>query len=366
MNVKYDESHPIEQEPFNLENESVKAFIDEAQKQYTDTNYGSVSIVSKYNGGQSSSNRKDSPAPVTLSWTSSTSGVRTISVYNDASMTDLEMSTTSSSNSVDIRNLVPGSNYWYKVTSSSGSEIASGTFTTEGRRRMLLVSSVRGKGRANNCRDLGGLKKADGKTLKYNLIFRGTSMDALSDDEKSYILGYMNVGIDVDLRSVNAGYYSGGDDGSAEAKNPWTGSWSSKIKYCNDGAFKGDFSAFPVGTADEKFTKMFTQILEMIKTGKAAYIHCHSGADRTGYVCMMIAGVMGVSAKDCSIDFELTSFSVVGTRSRSGGGNTLGKDALDYIYAYKGDTFQQKVYNILIDYGIKDSQIQELKSIMLE
>jgi len=369
MNVKYDESHPIEQEPFNLENESVKAFIDEAQKQYTDTNYGSVSIVSKYNGDQSSSNRKDAPAPVTLSWTSSTSGVRTISVYNDASMTDLEMSTTSSSNSVDIRNLVPGSNYWYKVTSSSGAEIASGTFTTEGRRRMLLVSSVRGKGRANNCRDLGGLKTTDGKTLKYGILFRGSNIDMATDEEKRYILGYMNVGLDVDLRSDTASYTSEGEDGIATAHNPWTGSWSGKITYCNDGAFTGTFSeSFKVGAKDAEFTQMFTQILNTIRTGKAAYLHCHVGADRTGYVCLILESALGVSAKDCSIDFELTSFSVVGNRLRTGDwSHNMCKDALKYINNYsKGKTYQEKAWNILLDYGITEAQLQEFKSIMLE
>jgi len=354
---------------YNLENQYVMAYMDEAGEQYTDSNYKTLTIVTQYCGNQSATNRKDTPAPVTLSWTSSSNASKNVNIYNDASMTDLEMTATTSSNTVDIYNLIPGRKYWYSVSTAS-SNIASGTFETDGRRRMLLISNTRAKGHGNNCRDIGGLTTTDGKKLKYGIIFRGSNLDMTTDEEKSIIIDYMNVGIDIDLRSDTASYTSTGEDGIATDNNPWTGTWASKVTYNNDGAFSGTFSSdFKVGLKEKnaKFKAMFTQLLNTIKTGKSAYLHCHVGADRTGYVCMILEMALGVSPKDCSIDFELTSFSVTGNRLRTGDStHNMFKDAMNYINDYEGNSYKEKAYNILTGYGITDAQIQEFRSIMLE
>lgn len=355
---------------YNLENTYVKSYLDAAQQLYTDSNYKTITIVTQYCLDQSATNRKDIPAPVTLSWSSSSSSVRKVTVFNDASMTDTQMTASTSSNTIDIYNLIPGRTYWYKVSTDAEGVIASGKFETEGRIRMLLVSNTRAKGHANNCRDFGGLNTTDGKKLKHGIIFRGSNMDMTTDAERSILLDYMNIGIDIDLRSETPYSTSEGEDGLAVANNPWTGSLADRVEYCNDCVCTGSFSSdFKVGLKEKNanFTKMFTKLLAKIRSGKAAYIHCHVGADRTGYVCLILEMVLGVSPKDCSIDFELTSFSVTGTRLRTGdSSHNICKDALNYINDYKGDTYKDKAYNILTGYGITDAQIQEFRSIMLE
>lgn len=47
------------------------------------------------------------------------------------------------------------------------------------------------------------------------------------------------------------------------------------------------------------------------------YVHCAGGADRTGTLCFLLETLCGVSVADATIDYELTSFSPVGTRFRS-------------------------------------------------
>ena len=47
------------------------------------------------------------------------------------------------------------------------------------------------------------------------------------------------------------------------------------------------------------------------------YVHCHGGADRTGTLCFLLETLCGVPVADATIDYELTSFSLVGLRYRS-------------------------------------------------
>ena len=44
-------------------------------------------------------------------------------------------------------------------------------------------------------------------------------------------------------------------------------------------------------------------------TDSAVYIHCKVGADRTGFVCLMLEAILGVEQGVCDVDYELTSFS---------------------------------------------------------
>lgn len=353
-----------EEGAWNLENSSYSSFLDAADTSYTNTNWSSVSVVESY-CSNSSSNRKDIPAPVTVSWTASSgSGSYTVSVYKDASHNDLEMSQTSTSTSTDIYNLIPNKTYYYTVTRGS-SPVTSGTFKTEGRRRMMKVSDTYAIGHANNCRDFGGLMTDTGKTIRFNRIFRGSNMDATSDAEKEYLKGYMNLGLDVDLRNGSASS-SGSSNGNNSAYSPF-GS-NNGVGYVK-GNFTGNINNdFPPSkeSACTSMTNIFTNILATIKKGKAAYIHCYVGADRTGYVCILLEAVLGVSAKDCSIDYETTSFSVVGTRTRKGGGNRSGIDSYNLINGYTGADFKEKAYNILIDYGVTAEQIEEFRNLMLE
>lgn len=355
-----------EEGAWSLENNYYSDFLDEAWDKYTNTNWSTVSVVEDY-CSNSSSNRKDIPAPVTVSWTASSgSGSYTVSIYNDASHTDLEMSQSSTSTSTDIYNLIPNRTYYYTVTRGSSS-ITSGSFKTEGRRRMMKVSDTYAIGHANNCRDFGGLMTDTGKTIRYNRIFRGSNMDRTTNAEKEYLTGYMNVGLDVDLRNGSASSSGSSENGNGSAYSPF-GNTSYGVSYVKGnftGNINNDFRP-SIASACTSMTTIFTNILATIKQGKAAYIHCYVGADRTGYVCILLEAVLGVSAKDCSIDYETTSFSVVGTRTRKGGGNASGIDSYNLINGYRGSNFKEKAYNILIDYGVTDDQIAEFRDLMLE
>ena len=380
---------------FNLENEAIHDYLDDVEAYYT-TDNRTKSRVTTYAKNVSSSNRLDWPSPVTVEWTNtSTSGNKTVYVYNDAAHTDQvdyvkPVSVSGSSNTAEIYNLIPGHTYYYVVRSGS-TQVASGDFSTTGRRRMMKIGSDYGQNYANNCRDLGGQVTISGKTIKYGRIYRGSNMDGgnswfgsggLSDEAKETILVYMKIGLDVDLRAgdrnnalngtrLNNVTYSFPD---IEAYHP-TDNDPTKI-VDNLDLYQGHTNESYSGTGDlNNRTNMkatLTRIMTAVVNGLNVYVHCMVGADRTGYTCMMLEAILGVPLERCDMDYEMTSFSCVGTRSRSG-------DSVNYYHSgvslldgrlSNTNTYQEKA----VDYatnssnglGIPMSLITAFQNAMLE
>lgn len=348
LNLNFSDQYKWTDATFNLENRNVSDYLDAAENHYSDTDFKTESIVIWYNNfGGSSSNRLDVPRPFSLSWSTAASGNKTVQVFNDISMTDMEMQTSVSGSSAEIWNLIPGRRFWYKVLSQDGALLSGGTFTTTGRRRLIKVSDKYSENHANNFRDLGGIRTVDGRSLKYGKLFRGTNVDEATQEEKDYITGYLNVGLDVDLRTAGSSRF--GDD----------------MDYVN-GGYTGKMSEFKVENEEGQFKKIFAKIVEHLEKGDASFIHCKVGADRTGYVCILLEAALGVSPKECSIDYELTSFSISGLHPRNSIFTVLGREGLDYIMGYNGSTFQEKAWNILKGYGVPEDQIQTFVREMVE
>ena len=115
------------------------------------------------------------------------------------------------------------------------------------------------------------------------------------------------------------------------------------------------------------------------------YIHCTAGADRTGTICYLINGVLGVDYEDLAQDFELTSFSEQGRRWRSSVDDwefdetgIMQNDEKNYIafglmhslmmqwYAPSGGTLQQAIENYLInECGISMETINAVRDNLL-
>lgn len=335
---------------FNLENDKVKQFLDEAEKQYTDDNT-STSIVSSYSSSASGTNRLDIPKPVKIEWSQASSGTATITIFADKALEEVvwTQTATSGSTSVDVYNLIPGRTYYCTVEDNSGA-LLKGAFVTEGRRRMMKVSDTPNLSNANNCRDLGGMITADGKKrIKFGYIFRGTNLDNTTDTEQSLMANYMNVGYDIDLRM------------SSEGKNAFNSKYNVTYVMCNYNAAISDLKDAT------KAKKTMQAFIDAAKAGKASYFHCRIGSDRTGYWGLLVEGILGISVKYSSIDYELTSFArnvTSGDRTRNSG---LYQDGLNFFKNYDGNTLQEKINNYLVnDVGITQAEIDTFKSIILE
>lgn len=359
----------LEGSPFNLENDNVRRYLDDAEASYNDTNYkGSdkITVVSNYTSG---SGRKDIPKPVTIDWGSPCSGTATITILaNDKATEVWSQTATDESTSSDVYNLIPGEEYYCTVTDDTG-VILRGYFETIGRRRMILVSTTQSQDHGNNCRDLGGLKTTDGRRIKYGMIFRGTNLDgtkqtqngvavdvpinnyvAPNDSEQGLLANYLNIGYDIDLR--------------AGGKEAFLSKYDVKYVLGNMQPSLGDVSS------TDKATTTIQGFFAAAAAGKASYFHCAIGSDRTGFWGLLIEGLLGVSVKDCSIDFELTSF--YNTRERTnanllfyqGMENTSG--SFKGFANYEGATFQEKVAKYVKSLGFTDEQITAFRNNVLE
>ena len=356
----------VNQGSFELVNSYMRSFISDAEAQYTDANRTTVSLVSEANrtkygfGGngdlyQSGTNIKanDKPLPVTLSLDNALNGSNvSVAIYNDSAKTNVEttVSGTVSNSEFEIFNLIPGRTYYYTVTKNS-EDVAIGYFQTTGTRRIIKVSDTVYADNANNCRDLGGLPTTDGKHIKYGKIFRGTNIDETTAAEQAILTGYLNIGLDVDLRGASS------DKTRNIARQKITSIAYDSQKY--SGA-----SDLLVGS---KVKNTFTAIFDAVASGKACYIHCFAGADRTGYICSIIAALCGVSSKEITIDYELTSFSCVDLRDRCGKvkNEAFAKD-YPTLENFTGSTLKEKAENLLVSYGLDIDDIHAFQNAMIE
>lgn len=343
---------------FNLENDKVNEYLDRAYSEYTDNT--NTTFVSSYSSGASSTNRLDVPKPVTINWGAASSGTATITIFADKDMQEVvwTQTATSGSTSDKVYNLVPGKTYYCTVEDNSGA-LLKGAFTTEGRRRMMKVSDKANMNNANNCRDLGGMITADGKKrIKYGMIFRGTNLDGTkdqaisnyvspNDSEQGLLANYMNVGYDIDLRAGGTAAFA-----SKYSVVYVLGNMQANVSDCMKKA-----NAQPT----------MQGFIDAAKAGKASYFHCAIGSDRTGFWGLLIEGLLGVSVKECSIDYELTSFArnvTSGDRTRNSG---LFSDGLTQFNKRNGDTLQEKIMDYLVnDLDISQSDIDTFLSIILE
>lgn len=362
---------------FNLESDDVKKYLDAAETSYTDDNYktpdgkAGTSIVSTYTK-DARTRRMDLPNPVTIDWGTASSGTTTVTIFADQSLTqEVWVQTASEEATSDkVYNLIPGKTYYCTVEDNTG-YLLKGVFTTEGRRRMMLVSTAEpSSSRANNCRDLGGLKTTDGRRIKYGMIYRGTNLDgtknqsidnyvAPNNSEQGLLMNFMNIGYDIDLRA-------GGKSALPETQVQYV--------YGNMDASLSDV------TNATKSRTVLQGFYDAAAAGKAAYFHCAIGSDRTGFWGLLIEGLLGVSVKDCSIDFELTGFAggvTGGDRPRNSTGylffqgmeNTSG--SFKGLANYDGATFQEKCANYVkslatTQYPFTDQWIETFRNNVLE
>ena len=357
----------LPEQAYSIENDKLASYLDavDAHPYNPPFDYSTTYMTSDiYGGNTDQTNRLDWPKPVPVNW-ETVSGSATVLVYNDAACTDEEetanVSVTSSS-TADIYNLIPGRVYYYKVMDGD-SVLKTGEFRTIGRRRMIKVAeSTYGKTHANNCRDFGGQMTISGKTIKYGKMFRGSNMDEVSDEAKDYLLNQLKIGLDVDLR------------GSSELKNA--------LGLPNEWHTTQTFSSWSDLSNTTKIKNILTKVFSAVDQNKGVYIHCMVGADRTGYVCMLLEAILGVEQGWCDVDYELTSFSgaVDSGRPRSRTGSPVNYyyrtkngtvQGVDFIYSLSGGslgtTFQAKAVNYVVNtLGIPLADVQAFQNEMLE
>lgn len=292
----------------------------------------------------------DIPPSVTISWDlNGYDGKMTLRLWDDE--WSREYSLSAGTTEKELLNLVPGSKYEYTVTGKSGEAVAKGAFRTTGSIHQVYFSH-----KVRNSRDLGGWKTLDGKTVAYRKLYRGGAVRIDEDGKAEWRA--LGIKAELDLR----------EEGSA-SKSPV----GSDIDFICPGfphGYKGMMTDYASGVKD-----CFTFIAECLRNDKPVFIHCSAGRDRTGTIAMLTLGLLGVSEGDLGKDYELTYFSPADWSMSGEGSNqfydhtrnvSTFRGACEYVWSFKAATFKDNVEKYLLSIGVKQQDINDIRTIMLK
>jgi len=175
-----------------------------------------------------------------------------------------------------------------------------------------------------NFRDFGAYKGHDGRALLSGKLFRSAHLNTLNDDDHGAI-SKLAIGLIVDLRyaperarqpsrvpSNEPQIYAYPDkpDNAGDKVAPHEAFLQHELKTADDahGYMMRSYAARP---HDAQFQKIFGDSLRFLahekpKDDAGILVHCAAGKDRTGTLCALIQGVLGVSREDIMADYMLT------------------------------------------------------------
>lgn len=337
---------PPAEEAFLATNPNVEKYLEEVD--YGDSEYTYSSVIG-YPGGGPSKDNEEVPPTYTITWTASSSS-QTLRVWEGS--WSREYSLGAGVGKQDITNLVPGTTYYWQVISGN-SLVASGHFATRG-----LLHQVFYEPNVRNGRDLGGYKGYGGKTVVYHKLYRGGRLDGKYCNEKGRAeMLAEGIRAEVDLREA--------DD------VPKSSPLGSSVAFFAPG-FDSGYNTM-VRDNKPKVKETFMWVVARLREGKPVYFHCAAGRDRTATLALLLEGVLGVSESDMAKDYELTYFTPSDWGMSEDG--TVYKHTRDnYSYGSvrktifsetTSGTYQERIVTYLLQIGVPQQDIDDLRAIML-
>lgn len=226
------------------------------------------------------------------------------------------------------------------------------SFITKDTIRTLNIEGI------SNTRDFGGMRTIDGThRIKQGIVFRGANIDNIKTPEKDYMLNRLGIKTDVDLRR-------GGEGLDSSPLGVTTYKFSTGCAYYTGSetgiAGSAEYRASLLG-----YLKAFT-----IQENYPIYFHCAVGRDRTGTIGILLDALLGISRLDTIKQFEFSVLSYSGSYdlAKADVPNWVrnGVNTVNYLQNYSSGTLQQNTEAFLLDLGLTQSEINNIKSIMLE
>ena len=291
--------------------------------------------------------RKDQPKPLELHVDNATSFI-----LSDNPKYNNSKTYTSTDGTVSIYNLLP-KRYYCKAMNES-KVLQEYAINITGERRMIKCDSI------YNVRDIGGLVGIDGRRIRYGLLFRGSELDTNGASnlttEEIAMMRDLGIKAEIDLR------YDG-TDGTTDENILGRCVLGDDIEYFHINGYP--FGSFDKGNA--VFVTLVNKIIEFLGNGKPVYIHCQGGADRTGFMCAALEGILGVNENSLAKDYELSSFSTYGVRKRSdASGNYHYKTRIERVKSENGNTLSEQWFNHFSSNGLTEENVKKLRNLMLE
>ena len=329
----------------------MQKFVEEVT--YPDRDF-SYTKVTDYPGG--GPGEADIPPSVNLEWAPDISaGPLRLKIWEKS--WSREYSLQQGASSQELVNLVPGVRYSYEVSGQNDKNIiARGRFLTEGSvHQVYFTPDVR------NARDLGGWKTLDGKTVAFRKLYRGGRLDGdYIDDAGRAEFRAAGIKAELDLREAS--------------EVPQSSPVGPDIAFFAPGFPEGYEGMLRIHS--KGIRQSFEFIADCLRKDKPVYIHCAAGRDRTGTIALLLLGLLGVPEGEISKEYELTYFAPAGwsmwtlkdpdhyyhTRDREENFAAT----CDYLWEKGGQgSFADRVTKYLIQSGVKEKDIDDLRRIML-
>ena len=208
--------------------------------------------------------------------------------------------------------------------------------------RMLYVEGI------SNVRDFGGFDAGEGKRIRQEMIYRTSEMDThvqITEKGIATLENELGIKTDIDIRGIKN-----------EPRCPVLN--EQKTRWVN----------YPLAAYVDCFTeeqlKLYGESYKLLTDNEnyPMIVHCWGGLDRTGTWLYILGGMLGVSEDDLGLDYEMSSFSRWGRRSRV---SDQFKEFLGGLYKY-GDSLGEACESFMKACGLSDDDLLRIREILIE
>ncbi len=275
-----------------------------------------------------------------------------VAVGNKPDLSDATVHETLS-NYVFLNDLYINTDYYWQVSAvydDHTDKTAISRFRTKADFRTVNIAGV------SNTRDMGGFVTKDGKVVRQGLVYRGATLDSVTDYGRNYMVNTLRIKTDLDLRE--------GDE-IPDNKNPLG------VHYINlPGARYWSDSEGVNSTAYQAYLRDTIKVFAN-EANYPIYYHCRRGRDRTGTLSFLIHALLGVDGEMLYRDYELSFFSAQGSYWTDHDPIANKVSQFDKLYrqvlAYNpsGD-LQTAAESFVLSIGVTQSEIEAIRRILLE
>ncbi len=231
------------------------------------------------------------------------------------------------------------------------------TFESEARApRLLDIPGI------PNARDFGGWRGLDGRRIRQGLVIRSAGLNEnatpkenpdtpgatrVTEETRRVAIGQLGVKTDIDLRWDREVF---GMTGSPLGP---------KVRWV-----RCPWSLYQWVAGDEEkamFAKIFRLLLD--RDNLPAIVHCIEGQDRTGTLCFLLQGLLGVSDEDKLRDWECTGFA---NPNRGFRHESRLDPFLKYLATLPGETVNDRCESYARSCGVTDEEIAAWRDLLLE
>lgn len=236
-----------------------------------------------------------------------------------------------------------------------------------------------------NIRDLGGLKGADGKTIKFGRLFRGGALNKVTEEDVE-ILNSLHITDIVDFRSKDefthrpdyrlesVTYYNFTTFEHEHKKEDIVHDDGNLLWFMNQGdtGFKHLVRTYKELVDTEEGQQAFANLFKIIMSddNRVVYFHCSQGKDRVGVAAYLIESALGVDEETKAEDYLLSNIAmekrrdllIESVKNRPFYNEQYKKDLLE-VFSAKIEYLEEAIDIINLKYGGVISYLENILKI---